>query len=135
MNASDYQTKAARTLIAEPDHPFTGNEQMLMWCALGLGGEAGEVLDHLKKGICHQHGIDRLKIKEELGDLMWYVAGIATLLDISLDAVMSSNIAKLEYRYPNGYNSDDSKARIDTADAYILRVSADNSTRRRSSRD
>ena len=115
MNADDYQTEAARTLISEPDHPFTGTEQMLMWCALGLGGETGEVLDHLKKGICHQHGIDRNKLTEELGDLLWYVAAICELADIPLGLVMARNIAKLERRYPNGYNSADSKARVDTA--------------------
>lgn len=116
MNADDYQTEAARTLISAPDTTFTGTEQMLMWCGLGLGGEAGEVLDHLKKAICHQHGMDRRKLTEELGDLMWYVAGICTLIGVPLDDVLAHNVAKLQLRYPNGYNSSDSKARVDTVD-------------------
>jgi NTP pyrophosphatase (non-canonical NTP hydrolase) len=120
VNANEYQTAAARTLIAEPDHAFSGNELMLMWCALGLGGEAGEVLDHLKKGICHQHGVDRTKITEELGDLMWYVASICELSDISLSLVMERNIAKLLKRYPDGYNSADSKARVDELDDVLM---------------
>lgn len=118
VNANEYQEAAARTLISEPDHSFAGNELMLMWCALGLGGETGEVLDILKKTICHQHGDvrsveSRIKVRDELGDLMWYVASIATLMDISLDAIMERNIAKLKQRYPTGYSSDDSKARVD----------------------
>lgn len=113
MNANDYQAEARRTLIDAPDSTFNGTELMLMWCALGLGGEAGEVLDLLKKGICHQHGLDRLKIKEELGDLMWYVASIATLCEIDLGTILESNAAKLRQRYPNGYNSADSQARVD----------------------
>ena len=113
MNADDYQREAARTLITEPDHGFSGNELMLMWCALGLGGEAGEVLDHLKKGICHQHGIDRDTLIEELGDLLWYVASICELAGIPLGLVLARNIEKLEKRYPNGYSSADSKARVD----------------------
>jgi len=117
MNATDYQTAAARTLISEPDTTFSGTEQMLMWCALGLGGETGEVLDLLKKGICHQHGIDRDKLAEELGDLMWYIAAICELAGLTLDEVLAHNIAKLERRYPNGYNSADSKARVDTKPA------------------
>lgn len=114
MNANDYQAEARRTLIDAPDSTFNGTELMLMWCALGLGGEAGEVLDLLKKGICHQHGLDRLKIKEELGDLMWYVASIATLCEIDLGTILESNAAKLRQRYPNGYSSADSRARVDT---------------------
>lgn len=116
MNADDYQTEASRTLISKPDTTFDGNEQMLMWCAMGLGGETGEVLDHLKKGICHRHGIDQNKLTEELGDLMWYVAAICELADIPLGLVMARNIAKLERRYPNGYNSNDSKVRVDATD-------------------
>lgn len=124
VNANEYQEAAARTLIAEPDHPFTGNELMLMWCALGLGGEAGEVLDILKKTICHQHGDvlsaeSCIKVRDELGDLMWYVASIATLMDISLDAIMERNVAKLKQRYPDGYSSADSKARVDTNDVLM----------------
>lgn len=124
MNATDYQREAARTLIDAPDHPFTGKELMLMWCALGIGGEAGEVLDHLKKTICHQHGDvlsgeSLMKIIDELGDLLWYVASIATLCDINLDFIMSMNAAKLRARYPNGYNSADSQARVDQAQSVV----------------
>lgn len=114
MNADAYQTAAARTLIDEPDHPFTGNELMLMWCTLGLTGEAGEVAEHIKKGICHQHGLDRNVLAKELGDLLWYAAGIATLIGVPLSEIMEQNIAKLKMRYPNGYSAADSQARVDT---------------------
>lgn len=113
MNATDYQQEARRTLIDAPDHEFTGTELMLIWCGLGLTGEAGEVADHLKKAICHQHGLDRRKLTEELGDLVWYVAGICSLAGLTLDEVLAHNIAKLRLRYPNGYSSEDSKARVD----------------------
>ncbi len=46
----------------------------------------------------------------------WYVAAICELADIPLGSVLARNIAKLECRYPNGYSSADSKARIDAAD-------------------
>lgn len=114
MDADTYQRKAARTLIDEPDSTFTGNQLMLMWSALGLGGEAGEVLDHIKKGVCHQHGIDQDKLVKELGDTLWYVAALCSLIGVPMSDVMEHNIAKLEQRYPNGYSSDDSKARVDT---------------------
>lgn len=114
MNAETYQKEAARTLIDEPDHPFTSNELMIMWCALGLTGEAGEVAEHVKKGICHQHGLDHDKLVKELGDCLWYLSGLATLIGVSLSDVMERNIAKLRQRYPNGYSSADSKARVDS---------------------
>ena|SRR5437870_5313160 len=125
MNATDYQEAAARTMIDKPDHEFSGNDLMLMWCTLGLIGEAGEVAEHIKKGICHQHGLDREKLAKELGDVLWYVAAIATLIDASLSDIMEQNIAKLRQRYPNGYASADSKARVDTLDNYFAQYKGD----------
>lgn len=113
MNADAYQTAAARTLIDEPDHTFTGNELMLMWCGLGLGGESGEILELLKKGICHQHGLNTAKLIDECGDLLWYLSGICTLIGVPLSDVMERNVTKLKLRYENGYSAEASKARKD----------------------
>lgn len=113
MKANEYQELAARTLIAKPDAEYTPEQIMLVWNGLGLAGEAGEICDLLKKGIFHQHGIDVAKVREELGDLMWYIAAVCTKLDISLDEVLDQNVAKLKRRYPAGYSSEASKARVD----------------------
>lgn len=108
MNANEYQTKAARTLIDKPDAVYTDEEIMLVWNAIGLSGESGEVADHIKKGVFHQHGIDRDKLIKELGDVLWYVAALCTKLSVSIEDVMRLNIEKLEKRYPSGYSSHDS---------------------------
>lgn len=113
MTADTYQNAAARTLIMEPDSEYTGNQIMLVWTALGLAGEAGEVADSIKKAVFHQHGIDRDALVKELGDVMWYVAGLCTLLDVSLNDVMHANIIKLQKRFPDGWGSEASKARVD----------------------
>lgn len=113
MDADDYQFAAMRTLINEPDSEYTGNQLMLVWTALGLAGEAGEVADTIKKAVFHQHGLDRAELIKELGDVLWYVAGICSVMNISISEVMERNIAKLTIRYPNGYNSTDSKVRAD----------------------
>jgi NTP pyrophosphatase (non-canonical NTP hydrolase) len=84
---------------------------MIVWNAVGIAGEAGEVVDNIKKAIFHQHGLDRQKLKEELGDLLWYMAGLCTQLGLSLDEVMVSNIEKLRKRYPGGFSVEDSKNR------------------------
>lgn len=109
MNPTDYQKAASRTLIAEPDHEISGCDIMILWCAIGLAGETGEVMEHIKKGICHQHGITPDVISKELGDVLWYAAGLCTLIGLNLEEVMQQNIDKLMKRYPNGWSHEDSK--------------------------
>jgi len=108
MTPQNYQVEAARTLIPEPDHAISGHDMMLVWCATGLIGEAGEVADYIKKGVFHQHGISSEKIVDELGDVLWYLTSLCTLAGIELSDVMEHNVRKLKARYPNGYNSHDS---------------------------
>lgn len=113
MNASDYQYLASRTLIDRPDFEISDEEIMIVWNALGLAGEAGEVAESIKKGIFHQHGLDHEKLKKELGDVCWYIAALCTKLDLDLNEVMAANIEKLRIRYPDGYKPADSVARVD----------------------
>ena len=101
MDASKYQAKAARTLIDRPDFEIPDNEIMLVWNAIGLAGEAGEVAELVKKAVFHRHGIDgefRAKMVKELGDVCWYVAAMCTKLDMDLGVIMEVNIRKLEER-------------------------------------
>lgn len=117
MDASNYQQQAARTLIDAPDFAISDNQIMIVWCAVGLAGETGEVLEHVKKGIFHQHGLDREKMRKELGDVLWYVAGLCSTLGLDLGDVMGANIEKLRTRYPDGYSSADSQRRVDVIEA------------------
>ena len=113
MDATTYQQLAARTLIDAPDFQITPEQVMLVWCAVGLAGEAGEFCELVKKGIFHQHGFDRERAAKELGDVLWYVAALATRLDLDLSALMAANIEKLRERYPAGYTPADSVRRVD----------------------
>jgi NTP pyrophosphatase (non-canonical NTP hydrolase) len=109
MEAREYQRLAGRTLIDGPDAEYDGNEIMLVWNALGLAGEAGEVADIIKKAVFHQHGFDEAtvsKLIKELGDVLWYVAALCTKLSVPMETVMECNIIKLEQRYPEGYSSE-----------------------------
>lgn len=106
MNADEYQKLASRTLIDKPGFEISDRDIMLVWNAIGLAGESGEVNDLIKKGVFHQHGIDVEKVKKELGDCCWYIAAICTKLNISLSEVMQVNIDKLKARYPNGFESE-----------------------------
>jgi Predicted pyrophosphatase len=113
MKASDYQEQAARTMIDQPGFEIPGHEIMVVWNALGLAGEAGEVAELVKKGVFHRHSIDRTKLEKEIGDVLWYAAALCTNLGLDLGEIMQANIEKLKVRYPNGYSSVDSQQRLD----------------------
>ncbi len=113
MDANEYQNLAARTLSKSVDFKISDSEQLLIWHALGLSGEAGEIVDIIKKGVFHHHGIDRAELTKELGDVMWYLAVMCTSLGIPLSTIMAQNIEKLKKRYPDGFNVEDSIARVD----------------------
>lgn len=108
MEASDYQKLAARTLLETPGFTLSDADIMIIWNAIGLAGEAGEVCENIKKGILHQHGLDLEKVKKELGDVLWYVAALCTKFDLDMGEVMIANIDKLRQRYPQGYTAKDS---------------------------
>lgn len=106
MRLNDYQNLSKRTL------PIFGDEdthkQALANYGLGLSGESGEVVDHIKKHVFHGHELNVDEIRNELGDVLHYVAGLATMCDLSLEDIASENINKLNIRYPNGFNKNDS---------------------------
>jgi NTP pyrophosphatase (non-canonical NTP hydrolase) len=108
MNLDQYQNAAKRTLNV--DWPF---DQQVSNAALGLAGEAGEVADILKKALYHGHKLDKAELSKELGDVLWYLAALASLHGLYLDDIAEQNIAKLRARYPNGFTQADSQARAD----------------------
>jgi len=66
---------------------------------LGLGTEAGELQDELKKVLIYGKEWDLPNVIEELGDLAWYSARILDLLGVSYEEVFFKNNAKLKARY------------------------------------
>lgn len=111
--SGQYQTDAARTLWERPQKELSNCQTMAVWCALGLAGEAGEVVELIKKWAFHNHPYPEEKIIKELGDTLWYVAGLCTTLGLSMTDVMQINIDKLKERYPNGFSYNDSINRKD----------------------
>ena len=112
MHPNEYQRLASRTLTAGPEVALDDAESMLVWNALGLLGEAGEVGEYIKKAVFHRHSLDRQKLKKELGDVLWYLAALCTNLDLELEEVMAANIKKLQERYPDGFSSAASIRRV-----------------------
>lgn len=80
---------------------------------LGIAGEAGEIVDAVKKAAIYNKPLDRENIVEELGDLLFYMQGLANGLDITWEEVTNYNFAKLSKRYPAGYSDSAAQARAD----------------------
>lgn len=98
MKISEYQEFCAKGIL-----PATLEREPIVGFALGLAGESGEVVDDIKKKYFHGRAIDPDHTIEELGDVMWYVANIATQLGVTLDEVIERNADKLRVRYPQMY--------------------------------
>ena len=100
MDFKEYQTKSRKTA----KYPAIGHP--VIYPALGLVNEAGEVAGKIKKIFRDKEGEiseeTREALKAELGDVLWYIAQVATELDVSLDEIAEYNIAKLYDRLERG---------------------------------
>lgn len=103
MTINEYQKLAMTTLNPELD-----KKDVLINGVMGLCGESGEVIDIVKKHLAQGHELDKEKIIKELGDVAWYMAEIATVLDVDLEDVLVQNIEKLKNRYPEGFSTEKS---------------------------
>ncbi len=86
----------------------------LVHMAMGISGEAGELLDAIKKHAVYGKPLDRENVLEELGDLEFYMAGMRQILHMSRNDVLKYNVDKLSKRYPQGtYTDADANTRAD----------------------
>ena len=99
VELSEYQALSRRTA----EYP---RDAWLAYPALGLAGEAGEVAEHAKKAI-RDDGSQvtderRAAMAKELGDVLWYVAQLASELELDLDEIAQANLDKLLSRQRRG---------------------------------
>ena len=96
MRFSEYQSRSRETAV----YPNAGDN--IVYPALGLCGEAGETAEKVKKAIRDDGGTlteeRRDAIAAELGDVLWYVAQLATEAGLELEAIAEANIEKLSSR-------------------------------------
>jgi NTP pyrophosphatase (non-canonical NTP hydrolase) len=104
MTADEYQAKAITSAYTDPKHVNTIMEKT-MW-AMGVAGEAGEVVEKWKKIVAYKEGKivqeDLDELAKELGDVVWYIAVMANSLGLSLDDILSRNLEKLASRKKRG---------------------------------
>ena len=96
-----YQTLAHTTSL----NTCVGDDPIL-YAIMGLVGEAGELADKAKK-VYRDNGGEytpemQVALAYELGDVLWYVAEVATQMNIPLDQIATSNLKKLESRSSRG---------------------------------
>jgi len=104
MNFNEYQVKMRETAA----YPDAGNN--FIYPTLGLAGEAGEVVDKIKKLVRTKDtrsakdisDADKLELKKELGDVLWYVSTLAAELGFELSDVAQTNVEKVFSRKERG---------------------------------
>jgi len=93
---------------------LTPDSTHLLHMAVGVAGEAGELLDAVKKHAVYNKPIDRENVIEELGDLEFYMQGLRERLGITREEPLTHNLEKLNKRYSSGaYSNDQAQTRAD----------------------
>lgn len=108
LTANDYQRMAMRTA-----GDYNTQYDMLRNAVYGLNGESGEVIDILKKHEFQGHELDYDKVMDEAGDVCWYIALLASALNVPLEEIMMRNVQKLMERYPDGFDKNRSIHRVE----------------------
>lgn len=98
MELNEYQKKSAKIAFYEKND--------IIYLALGITGESGEIADHVKKMLRDDHGIltneRKTLLIKELGDVLWYVAKMAGELNVTLNDIAEINLKKITDRVTRG---------------------------------
>lgn len=107
MTLDEYQRRASRTINWN-----LSNDETELHALHGLASEVGEIHGLYQK-VYQGHMIDAMHLQKEIGDAMWFIAELCTANGWSLEKVCEMNIAKLESRYPHGFDANHSIHRKD----------------------
>jgi len=108
VDFKEYSEKALRTAPT-----YETIYEQLNNAALGLAGEVGEVVDHIKKALFQGHEIDYEYLAKEAGDVQWYLNLLSDATGKGLEEIARMNIEKLEKRYPtHEFRVEDSVNRV-----------------------
>jgi len=107
--------------IVKPGHDIlvqlTPLQASILHMAVGVSGEAGELLDAVKKHAIYQKQLDFDNVREEAGDILFYLTGLLNELGLTLNECIEANVEKLSKRYPqHQYTNEAAIARADKLD-------------------
>jgi len=106
MNFKEYTTEVMRT-VNVLDTPIMNQLHMV----LGMVTESSEIANVFKATIAYGREIDWVNVKEELGDLLFFITAFCEMNDLDLDEIMKKNIAKLYKRYPERFTTENANNR------------------------
>lgn len=102
---------------------ITPEQANLLHMAVGVSGEAGELLDAIKKHVIYQKPLDVENVKEELGDLLFYMSNLMQSVGLSFEEVLQHNVDKLSVRYSSGkYSNAQAQERADKVSELVEKV-------------
>lgn len=119
LNLNLYQQLALRTAPAH-SAPDGAPLNDLAHGAMGVCTEGGELLDVVKRHEFYGKPVDWVNIREEMGDVLWYLALLARASGTTLNEVAAANIRKLEARYPDKFTTEAALHRDLTAERAAL---------------
>lgn len=85
----------------------------LLHAAIGIAGEAGELLDAVRKHVFEGEPLDEDNLKEEAGDIIFYLEALIQTMRFSVHEIITGNMAKLSKRYDGGYSDKQAQERKD----------------------
>lgn len=110
---------ATVTMKVKPPHlireSMSSSKAMLAHMAMGISGEAGELMDAIKKHVVYDRPLDEANVLEELGDLEFYMEGLRLHLGVSRKRILQMNMEKLNKRYSGAYSDQEAAQRKDKA--------------------
>jgi NTP pyrophosphatase (non-canonical NTP hydrolase) len=109
---ADYQRLAKRT-----EKPLEG-KAALQHHLMGVASESGELAGAIKAHVIYGKDLNVANVAEEIGDILWYLAGFCNTLGLSLESCAVGNIQKLMLRYPDQYKDVHALARADKRGGY-----------------
>lgn len=117
MTPSEYQVEASRTDSNTDDTLYASlrnaASRKLLHACLGLSTETGEFVDSMKRSLFYGTPLDVDNVKEELGDLLWYISLALSSIGSSFEEVMEANVSKLRRRYKDGFSQEAAVSRAD----------------------
>lgn len=105
MDIKEYMRLSEKTLS---DHFMVDSpsKEKMLHAVIGLVTESSELLDQFKKHVFYKKELDLVNVKEEMGDVMWYMAILLRELDLDFHQILDDNITKLKKRYGEKFDEE-----------------------------